>query len=157
MLKKKLPIDVVKKDQIKRSCFIKLCFVLFLGKPADIGRQIEGFLFSLSNPFNLAPLILSIQHGNASGRTDPLLGPSFGERELELFEDKNGRIMGYSSLGASFDLRNVSLPSHETRYYLAGSQHFYPNQVEVFYYHGELVLKRYPEISFVVEETSGTL
>ena len=117
---------------------------MFLGKPADIGRQIEGFLFSLSNPFNLAPRVLSIQHGYASGRTDPLLGPSFGERELELFEDKNGRIMGYSSLG-------------ETRYYLAGSQHFYPNQVEVFYYHGELVLKRYPKISFVAEETSGTL
>ena len=130
---------------------------MFLGKPADIGRQIEGFLFSLSNPFNLAPLILSIQHGNASGRTDPLLGPSFGKRELELFENKNGRIMGYSSLGASFDLRNVSLYSYETRCYLVGSQHFYPNQVEVFHYHGELVLKRYPEISFVVEETSGTL
>ena len=65
--------------------------------------------------------------------------------------------MGYSSLGASFDLRNVSLSSYETRCYLVGSQHFYPNQVEVFYYHGELLLKRYPEISFVVEETSGTL
>ena len=141
-----------KKGPDKNAHALSNCiFVLFLGKPADIGRQIEGFLFSLSNPFNLAPLILSIQHGNASGRTDPLLGPSFGERELELFEDKNGRIMGYSSLGASFDLRNVSLPSYETRYYLAGSQHFYPNQVEVFYYHGELVLKRYQKISFVVE------
>ncbi|CAH3161623.1 unnamed protein product, partial [Pocillopora meandrina] len=93
------------------------------------------FLFSLSSPFNLAPRILSIQHGNASGKTDPLLGPSFGERELELFGDSNGQITGYSSLGASFDLRNVSLSSYETRYYLAGSQHFYPNQVEVFYYH----------------------
>ena len=126
---------------------------MFLGKPAHIGRQIEGFLFSLSSPFNLAPRILSIQHGNASGKTDPLLGPSFGERELELFGDSNGQIMGYSSLGASFDLRNVSLSSYETRYYLAGSQHFYPNQVEVFYYHGELVLKRYGKISFVAEET----
>ena len=141
-----------KKGPDKNAHALSNCiFVLFLGKPADIGRQIEGFLFSLSNPFNLAPRVLSIQHGNASGRTDPLLGPSFGERELELFEDKNGRIMGYSSLGASFDLRNVSLSSHETRYYLAGSQHFYPNQVEVFYYHGELVLKRYQKISFVVE------
>ena len=141
-----------KKGPDKNAHALSNCiFVLFLGKPADIGRQIEGFLFSLSNPFNLAPRVLSIQHGYASGRTDPLLGPSFGERELELFEDKNGQIMGYSSLGASFDLRNVSLPSHETRYYLAGSQHFYPNQVEVFYYHGELVLKRYQKISFVVE------
>ena len=137
-----------KKGPDKNAHALSNCiFVLFLGKPADIGRQIEGFLFSLSNPFNLSPLILSIQHGNASGRTDPLLGPSFGERELELFEDKNGRIMGYSSLGASFGLRNISLFS----YYLAGSQHFYPNQVEVFYYHGELVLKRYQKISFVVE------
>ena len=59
--------------------------------------------------------------------------------------------MGYSSLGASFGLRNISLFSYETRYCLAGSQHFYPNQVEVFYYHGELVLKRYQKISFVVD------
>ncbi|PFX18451.1 Fibroleukin, partial [Stylophora pistillata] len=105
------------------------------GKPSNIGHQIEGFLFSLSNPFDLAPRILPIQQGKASGRTNPHLGPSFGERDLELFEDKHGRIMGYSRLGASFDLMSVSLSSYEAWFYLAGSQHFYPDQVEVFYYH----------------------
>lgn len=131
--------------------------ILFLGKPSNIGHQIEGFLFSLSNPFDLAPRILPIQQGKASGRTNPHLGPSFGERDLELFEDKHGRIMGYSRLGASFDLMSVSLSSYEAWFYLAGSQHFYPDQVEVFYYHGELGLKRYCKISLGIEETRGTI
>ncbi|KAJ7367399.1 hypothetical protein OS493_040668, partial [Desmophyllum pertusum] len=43
--------------------------------------------------------------------------------------------MGFSGLGAAFNVTSVSMSSAEARNYFAGSQHFYPDQVEVFYYH----------------------
>ena len=46
--------------------------------------------------------------------------------------------MGFSRLGASFNVTNISLSSSEARNYFAGSQKFYPDQVEVFYYHGKV-------------------
>ena len=47
-------------------------------------------------------------------------------------------MMGFSRLGASFNVTNISLSSSEARNYFAGSQKFYPDQVEVFYYHGKV-------------------
>ena len=110
------------------------------GTAADSGNQFEGFLFSLSNPSDQSPQFFPIQQGKTSARTDEQFGPSFGQRDLELFEDENGRLMGFSALGASFDLTNISLSSSDARNFFAGSQRFYPDQVEVFYCHGKLIL-----------------
>ena len=72
-----------------------------------------------------------------SARTDPALGPSFGQRDLELFQDASGRLKGFTNLGASFNLSNISWFPSEARDFFTGSPHFYPDEVEVFYYHGE--------------------
>ena len=48
--------------------------------------------------------------------------------------------MGFSRLGASFNVTSISLSSSEAGNYFAGSQRFYPDQVEVFYYHCKLIL-----------------
>ena len=110
--------------------------ILCSGPSEDIGNQQEGFLFSLSNPSNKSPQFLPIQQGKPAGRTDPLLGPSFGQRDLELYADVNGRLEGFSGLGASFDVTNILSPS-AARNFFTGSQHFYPDKVEVFYYNGK--------------------
>lgn len=110
---------------------------LYSGPATDIGNQHEGFLFSLSNPSNEFPRFLPIQQGKTSARTDPLLGPSFGQRDLELYQNATGRLKGFSGLGASFDIANISLSLSEARNYFTGSQQFYPEKVEVFYCHGE--------------------
>ena len=78
-----------------------------------------------------------MQQNKSSARTDPQLGPSFGQRDLELFQDAAGRLKGFSILGASFNVSNISLSLSEARNYFTGSQQFYPDKVEVFYYHGE--------------------
>ena len=104
---------------------------------ADIGKQHEGFLFSLSNPSNNYPQFLPIRPGKTSGRTDPLLGPSFGQHDLELYQDASGRLKGFSGLGESFDITNISLSPSAARNFFTGSQQFYPDKVEVFYYHGK--------------------
>ena len=119
---------------------LNLFIFCYLGTPADIGNQFEGFLFSLSNPSNQSTQFFPILQGKTSARTDAQLGPSFGQRDLELFEDENGRLMGFSGLGASFNLTEISPSSSDARNYFAGSQQFYPDQVEVFYYHGKLIL-----------------
>ena len=116
-------------------CLFLLC--VLLGLPADIGNQHEGFLFSLSSPSSKSPRFFSVQHKKTTARTDPTLGPSFGQRDLELFQDASGRLKGFSNLGASFNLSNFSWSLSEARDFFTGSQMFYPDKVEVFHYHGE--------------------
>lgn len=132
-------LPILKLHYANSSSFFHLC----LGTTGDIGNQFEGFLFSLSNPTNQSPQFFPIQQGKTSARTDEQLGPNFGQRDLELFEDENGRLMGFSGLGASFNVTNISLSSSDGRNYFAGSQRFYPDQVEVLYYHGRLILSQY--------------
>ena len=115
-------------------------FIFSSGTSQDIGHQFEGFLFSLSDPSGQSSRFFPIQQGKTSARTDPQLGPSFGQRDLELFEDDTGRLTGFSGLGASFNVTSISLSSSESRNYFAGSQRFYPDQVEVFHYHCKLIL-----------------
>ena len=112
-------------------------FFLYLGPAADIGNQHEGFLFSLSNPFNELPRVLPILQGKTAARTDPLQGPSFGQRDLELFEDATGRLKGFSGLGVNFNISTISLSGSGAGNYFTGSRQFYPDKVEVFYYHGK--------------------
>lgn len=103
----------------------------------DIGNQHEGFLFSLSSPSSKSPRFFSVQHNKTTARTDPTLGPSFGQRDLELFQDASGTLKGFSNLGASFNLSNISWSLSKAQDFFTGSQMFYPDKVEVFHYHGE--------------------
>ena len=89
------------------------------------------------SPASESPRLFPVQHNKTSARTDPTLGPSFGQRDLELFQDVSGRLKGFSNLGASFNLSNISWSPSKARDFFTGSPHFYPDEVEVFYYHGK--------------------
>ena len=103
----------------------------------------SAFLFSLQNPEYPEPIKLAINTSvmntsKQAAKSDPLLGPAFGNGDLVISDAANTGIFSYSKLGQTYLLPLGVEPSTAAAHnLLAGSTYFIPDDIEVFAYEGE--------------------
>ena len=94
------------------------------------------------NPFGIGPVKLEVRPHkyDKAVRHDPGSGPVFGENDLYIGHHADASAVSFTDLGHAYELPNDTFVagSLDARTFLAGSYHFIPDNIEVFYYHGML-------------------
>ena len=97
----------------------------------------SNYLFSLRNKDNLSPFRSPVYVNNRAIYTNPNYGPTIGNgHDLRISSNADRNTGSYTNFGHSY--RPPSGYSHDnsnTQALLAGSYHFTPTEVEVYYVH----------------------
>lgn len=99
----------------------------------------NSFLFTLHNPHGISPSKFPIkqEHKSFAAHTNQFVGPNFGFNDLVIYEETDGRIACWSSLGTSYAVSNNVNNAAGGRSVFTGSRLFYPDEIEVFYYNSK--------------------
>ena len=98
-------------------------------------RSVNAFLFSLKNKDNLEPFKAAVYRNSHralyhySG-----YGPTFGGHDLHISNNSNLNTNSYTDFGSTYQPPPGYTPgAANTQDLLAGTHHFTPSEVEVFY------------------------
>ena len=98
--------------------------------------SVNAFLFSLKNKDNLKPFKAAVYRNSHTAFVHgSSYGPTFGGgHDLYISNNANLNIVSYTNFGTTYQLPPDYTPgAANTRALLAGSYHFTPSEVEVFY------------------------
>ena len=114
------------------NSFFFLVYYCFLASVGNYGATSKSFIFSLVDKESLAPFKSMVKHDSSSyaiyrGSTN---GPTFGGHDIYIADNANQNANSYASLGAYYSIPNGVTDSSTI---LAGTSHFSPDEVEVFY------------------------
>ena len=94
-----------------------------------------SFLFSLKNKDNLRPFKAPVFRNHQKAIcSHPSYGPNFGERDLYISNNSHVNQQSFTNFGATYQPPpGYDYGTPQTQSLLAGSYHFTPNEVEIFY------------------------
>lgn len=116
-----------------------MLFVILFSDPGkyNTATSENSFVFSLKNNDNLEPFKASMYstRNNLAIYNNFVYGPTFGYgHDFYISDNANSTSVSYTSLGYTYKLpAGYTRGTANTRALLAGSNHFTPSEVEVFY------------------------
>ena len=108
-----------------------LCTFGFSESSGGYGAASEAFIFSLNNNEGLAPFVSKVKKGYTGSEIfrDPSFGPWFGN-DVFIYNNADSNSHSGARLGYYYSVPPAVL---RRLLILAGTEHFSPDEVEVFY------------------------
>lgn len=113
--------------------FSPFCLVTYTGS-TGFKKSSTSFLFTLANIDGTAGVKLDVQDTSKAIYNDVSYGPCFGDGDLVISDMAATNVNSSSRLGTSYSLPNsIADGSVDAVNFLAGSEYFTPDDLEVFH------------------------